>query len=239
MRFLGRFERPRPGALDRLRAAGVQPRTILDVGAALGDWTRACRRVFPEARYVAVEPLAEFHARLRTIADEVVEAAAAAETGEATLNVHRDLVGSSLLGEREPGVDGEPRTVRAVALDDLEVEGPVLLKVDAQGAELEILRGAERVLGDCAAVQLEVSFFSFFVRGAAFDEVVAFMREHGLVVYDVIGLSHRPLDGALAQADVVFVPEESPARREHVYATPEQRRAQDERFAASIRKRLR
>jgi FkbM family methyltransferase len=227
-----------------LRAAGVAPRTILDVGAALGDWSRAAATAFPGARLVLVEPLEEFAPMLRALRGaQVVGAAAGAEPGERTLNVHADLVGSSLLHESEgPHVDGLPRTVRVVALDrlaeELELEPPFLLKLDVQGAELDVLAGATSVVAESVAVHVEVSFFPFFEGGATFEAVVAALADRGLVVYDVLNLARRPLDGALAQADLLFVPESSPARREHAYASPEQRARQNEEFAAAIRRRL-
>ena len=231
-----------------LVAAGLAPRTILDVGAALGDWSHTAAQAFPAARVVLVEPLAEFTPVLRSLAAglataDVVEAAAGATAGERTLNVHADLVGSSLLRESEgPQVDGVPRTVRTVALDglakELELEPPYLLKLDVQGAELDVLAGATGVVGDSLAIHAEVSFFPFFEGGATFEAVVAALRERGFVVYDVLNLSRRPLDGALAQADLLFVPEESPTRRMHSYASPAQRTRQNEDFAAAIRRRI-
>ena len=231
-----------------LVAAGLAPRTILDVGAALGDWSQAAAKAFPAARVVLVEPLAEFAPVLRSLAAglmraDVVEAAAGSTAGERTLNVHEDLVGSSLLRESEgPQVDGVPRAVRTVALDELanelELEPPYLLKLDVQGAELDVLAGATCVVGDSLAIHAEVSFFPFFDGGATFEAVVAALRERGFVVYDVLNLSRRPLDGALAQADLLFVPEDSPTRRMHSYASPSQRARQTEDFAAAIRRRL-
>lgn len=238
----------RRGPLERLRDAGVAPASVIDVGAALGDWTVECARVFPQARYVLAEPLAEFHGRLEEVARtlaraEVVPAALSDRAGETTLHVHRDLVGSSLLREQEgEHVDGTPRTVTTTSLDELVrergLQPPFLIKLDVQGAEAQVLAGARETLPGCVAVQLEVSFFSFFHGGAPFDELVATMSEAGLVVYDLGGLSYRPLDGALAQADVLFVPERSPARRRHIFGSPEQRRAQDEEFEATIGRRL-
>jgi hypothetical protein len=34
-------------------------------------------------------------------------------------------------------------------------------------------------------------------------------------IYDIISLRRRPLDGALAQIDLVFVPDKSPLRSDH------------------------
>ena len=235
------------GALERLARTGVKARTVLDVGAALGDWTRSCAAVFPDATYVLVEPLQEFRHSLEAASQRVhgsvVQAAAASASGQGTLHVHRDLVGSSLLREREgPAVDGEPRTVTTITMDDLvadrQLEPPFLVKLDVQGAELDVLSGAKKVLETASAVVVEVSFFSFYFGGARFEDLISTMHDAGLVVYDIENLSRRPLDGALAQADVLFVREDSPARKNHVYASPAQRKTQDAEFAATIRRRL-
>jgi FkbM family methyltransferase len=236
------------GSLRRLAAAGIAPRSVLDVGAALGDWSRACAEVFPAARYVLVEPLAEFRPSLAAAAAGmgsalIVEAAVAEASGERTINVHPDLVGTSLLREREgEHVDGTPRSVPVTTVDELVrehgLEPPFLLKVDVQGAEREVVAGASATLPSADAVICEVSFFGFFYDGTPFEELIRTMRDTGFVVYDIGNLARRPLDGALSQADILFVPESSPARREHVYAAPDQRAAQTAEFAAAIRRRI-
>ena len=232
------------GGLRRLAAAGVRPRAVLDVGAALGDWSRACACVFPEARYLLVEPLAEFRPSLNALGfGEIVEAAVADERGERTLHVHPDLVGSSLLREREgEHVDGAPRRVPVATVDELVrehgLQPPFLVKVDVQGAARDVIVGASRTIGDAAAVIAEVSFFDFYDGGTPFEELVRTMHDASFVVYDIGNLARRPLDGALSQADVLFVPKDSPARREHVYAAPKQRAAQTAEFAAAIRRRI-
>jgi len=215
-------------ALKQTAALGSQPRTVIDVGAAYGDWTRACRAVFPSATFLLVEPLEEFAPFLRRVAADLpgvswVAAAAAREAGSEQLRVHPDLVGSSLLTEAQESADVEARPVRAATVDALvrehDLSPPFLLKVDVQGNELEVLAGATQTLAEASLVILEVSFFPFLVGGPQFDEVVAFMRAAGFMTYDVFELSYRPLDGALAQADVMFVPIGSPLRSDHAWAS--------------------
>jgi len=90
-------------------------------------------------------------------------------------------------------------------------------------------------------VILEVSFFRFFLDGPEFHDVVAFMSDAGFVVDDILNLMYRPLAGALAQAGVLFVPHGSSLRQQHSYASPEQRRMQDQTFRKAYdrkRKRL-
>jgi hypothetical protein len=44
------------------------------------------------------------------------------------------------------------------------------------------------------------------------DDLVIFLREMGFVAYDICGLTRRPLDQALWQADFIFVPRECALR---------------------------
>lgn len=237
------------GALDQVRRLDWQPRACIDVGAAFGDFTVACARVFRSARYLLVEPLEEYKVFLDKVVAELPEAyysmvAAAAHSGSTEIHVHRDLVGSSLFGEAEGvQVDGFKRTVHAATLDQLcyahQITGPYLIKIDVQGAELEVLKGAGEVLRNTEYLILETSLFRFFIGGPQFDAVVEFMKSKGFVPYDILGLSYRPFDGALAQVDVAFVQEAGIFRRHHIYATPQQRTAQDGDFVEIAHQRRR
>jgi FkbM family methyltransferase len=229
------------GALANVRRLGIVPGTVIDVGAAYGDWSAECAAVFPDARYLVVEPLSEYGPflddSLRAIGDvQRIAAAAGAEEGDLTLNVHADLVGTSMHREYEKGLEIEARRVPAVTIDGIvktyDAAPPYLLKVDVQGAELDVLAGAVETLRATELVVLEVSFLEFFEGGARFDEVVAALAEAGFAAYDLLGVGYRPLDGALSQADLLFVPRGSSLRSNPAFARPEERAEQNERFRA-------
>jgi FkbM family methyltransferase len=233
--------------LERLRALGVAPATVVDVGAAYGDWSATCRRIFPDARYILIEPLEEF-APFLDLRPELrgatrIAAAAGEEGGRVAINVHEDLLGTSQLRERAgEDIDGHPRSVQTVAVDDVVREqtapAPYFLKVDVQGAEGAVLAGAADVLGRSELVILEVSFLPFFEGGVSFHELVIYMHDRGFAVYDMIDPLYRPLDGALAQTDIAFVPIDSPLRAEHAFASPGQRQSQNVHFRRAHEWRL-
>jgi len=209
-----------------LREKGLNPGTVIDVGVA--DGTQELYAAFSESFFLLVEPLSEYDHEiggiLRKYQGKRVRAVAGPSTGVVSFNVHRDhLAGSSLLKETMGSVaDGYEVSVPMVRLDDLVEEhcltAPYLLKVDVQGAELGVLDGAPNVLRNSDAVALEVSLFQFMRGAPEFYEVIAYMKERGFVVYDIVPAWNRPLDGALGQADVIFVPQNGPLRADHAYA---------------------
>lgn len=222
--------------LRQLGGLGLRPGTVIDAGVA--KETPELYEAFPESALLLIEPLKEFEPALQKICASrnahYVLAAAGEAAGTAILNVHPDQYGSSLLTEVEgAAVDGVPREVPLVTLDDVCTEkklaGPYLIKVDVQGAELRVLAGATRILESTEVVILETSLFGFTVGGPQLFDVVKRMKELGFVAYDLYGLHYRPLDGALAQIDLVFVREAGRFRKSHAYATAQQRQ---ELFAA-------
>jgi FkbM family methyltransferase len=220
------------GALRQLFGLGFRPQTIVDVGVAYQ--TAELYEEFPESNILLIEPLAEFEPFLRQICAahkaQYILAAAGATPGTAIFNVHADqLDGSSLLKEVEGAtVDGIPRRVPVVTIDQVCAEknskGPYLVKLDVQGAELQVLAGTQRTLRETEAVILEATLFGTMIDGQQLYDVVAKMKEYGFVAYDIFGFLYRPLDNALAQTDMIFVRENGPFRASHVFATPEQRK---------------
>jgi hypothetical protein len=71
----------------------------VDVGAAYGGWSFECQDIFPNARYLLIEPLSEYSYRPQSVRSSIpgaieIEAAATGEPGTISINVHDDLVGS-------------------------------------------------------------------------------------------------------------------------------------------------
>ena len=104
------------------------------------------------------------------------------------------------------------RSVETVRLDSV-VAGPVdLLKIDVQGAELDVLRGAERVLSDVLVVHAEVEFFPIYRHQPLFDDVFRFLRDRNFDLFDITHLERYRYQGGsnlgerLLWGEAVFTP---------------------------------
>jgi len=170
-------------------------RTVFDVGAGRGQFALLARWRFPGAAIHCLEPgRASFATLRRVMGDDArtqcYQVAAGAEEGAATLHLASDGDSSSLLafqeqvarfGTAEVGV--EP--VRVAPLDAVlppSWERPALLKIDVQGGELDVLRGASRVLSGVDEVLVEVSFQPLYRGQPLAGEVIGYLWERGFTL---------------------------------------------------------
>ena len=152
------------------------------------------------------------------------------------INLHDDLYGSSLLKESD-GIkaDGIQKKINIIKLDDILSEiisgkNGVLLKIDVQGAEIDVLEGSLNILDFIDVIILEVSLFKFHHHAPEFYDIIIYMKDKGYVVFDLFGGLNRPIDQALAQKDIMFVKEKGIFRTTHNFATGDQRKLIKEFF---------
>jgi hypothetical protein len=87
---------------------------------------------------------------------------------------------------------------------------PDFIKLDVQGYEIEVLRGGVRALESAEVVLMEVNLLGLYEGVPLFHESADYMGKQGFQVYELGSLIRRPYDGALWQADVIFVRNSSP-----------------------------
>ncbi|MDQ8027716.1 MAG: FkbM family methyltransferase [Brevundimonas sp.] len=216
------------GFVAHLGKLGHTFRTVIDVGVAHG--TPGLYNSTKGAQLYLVEPvpacapiLAEY---ARTLGAKTFNVAAGAEDGVLRFNVHSDISGSSAFDQWEGArLDGETVEVPMRRLDSIieqPIARPCLLKVDTQGAELMVLEGASGILDQIDVIIVECSFHQFRHGAPEFNEIVIRMNELGFACYETLEGHYRALDNALAQVDLVFVPFDSPLRRDKGYFSQQQ-----------------
>jgi FkbM family methyltransferase len=204
-------------SLRRLRHRGLELHMVVDGGAATGEWTAGLKRLYPDAQVLCIEPREDSQDELVKLATklpgiQVARTALGDREGEIEFHVHGDQ--SSLLKNATGFEFGEIDRTPVVRLDTLiERRGlppPDLIKLDLQGGELMCLRGAHHCLAHAQAVILEVLVLPLYADAPLLADLVRFMAEAGFRTYDILSLWHRPLDGALAYGDFVFLREGNP-----------------------------
>jgi FkbM family methyltransferase len=204
-------------SLIGMQRNGFNPSSVVDVGAYVGDWTRLCKRLFPAAAILMIEPQAARRAALRDVAKqlkrvEVVSALLGPEARDAVPFYEAESASSVLPGAEQP--NAPTARMAMTTLDAITAATPFaqpdFLKLDVQGYELDVLEGAPRALESAEAVLMEVNFLEIYAGARLFHDAVAFMAARRLQVYDIGTFFRRPYDNALWQADVIFVKSSSP-----------------------------
>lgn len=173
--------------LDRLPRFIADARFFVDVGASLGQYTRAASRTMHGGRVLAIEADPIRHEELARNAArwagetgcsiDTMLAAVSDTTGEASFFTTRSNVSGALFPR---GEEWQEIRVPAVTLD--EVCGtaiPDFIKADVEGAEMRMLRGASRILAARRTVFLLELHPWDDPQGPGGDDVTAYMRSHG------------------------------------------------------------
>ncbi len=189
--------------------------SILDLGAAQGNWSRMALDLFPGTRIVGVDPLEERVPYLEKLKaensrfDYVSAVAGGDDGGTVELAVTDDLDGSSVHGS-----EGKTRTVSVQSVDGIAqrkgLKGPYFLKFDTHGFELPILESAAHVLKDTQYIVMEAYNFRHTPETLLFHEMIAYLGGKGFRVSHLVDVLNRPTDGALWQVDLMFARDDDP-----------------------------
>ena len=197
------------------------PRVVFDVGASYG--LHALRFLVHGARVVAFEPNPECHGRFRVwcaangVACELEPVAVGdrADTVELAFPEDRTYLGSTLPAVRAGWRYARVRTltVRQVALDDVVADRclvPDLVKIDTEGAEIAVLRGAVDLLRSMQPTVLFEAWRAVEQR----RELWQILDKHGYRIAVVDGSVPKPLTraGFVGAHATNFVAEVPPGR---------------------------
>ena len=204
-----------PGFEHGAAFVGKDFASVLDIGANKGQFAAFAKHRWPHAKIICFEPLPGPRHRLTSLLGDraAVHAVALGQTnGEAEMHLASREDSSSLLalGDTQKRLFSmeEERTVTVPVcrLDDVvkagELEHPSLLKIDVQGFEYEVLKGATGLLDAIDEVYVECSFVELYVGQKMAGDVTAFLSDFG---FREAGRFNVCRDGQTeVQADLLF-----------------------------------
>lgn len=206
--------------LSRLLKPGS---VVLDIGANRGQFALELLEVIKDAKIFSFEPVKQAFQFLQNLSQThkqiiPIESAVSENTGETFFYITESDVGSSLL-EPLPGQPSKWLTlsnkvkVQTTRLDDFirlqnlnSQSMPVnLLKIDAQGADLEVIRSAGDFLNPnhIESILVEMNFQIFYDSERPFHEIFNVLDNHGYRPGQIY--PHRNHDEWLWWADVLFI----------------------------------
>ncbi len=195
--------------------------SVLDVGANAGQFATELRHGGYTGAIYSFEPIKAAHAACVRAAQgdanwHVQPATALGnQTGTAEIHVSHNLVSSSLMPVKRNSVDAAPEsafsnkeTISIARLDDViepDWPRPLALKIDTQGFEVEVMRGAPITMKEVALLQLEMSLVELYEGAPTFSEVY---REVESLGFRCISITQGFVDHdrqELLQVDGLFV----------------------------------
>ena len=205
----------------------LSTKTIFDIGANCGQSAKAFRLHFPEANIYCFEPLTKEYSELnkwaKTQCGKVItfNTALGNKTGTVDFNLHTEYSPSSSILETTnkcssyyPQTLKQKKEVVPIAkLDDLTnnlvKEKQILVKIDVQGFESEVIKGAKEVLLSATACMLEISLSPLYFNQSSFPQLVKEMNGIGLHYAGNLNQTYSR-NGNVIFIDALFVRDNNP-----------------------------
>lgn len=207
--------------LNDICKRGFKCRYVFDIGANKSEYSRMIKKVFPDSDFLLIDPLIEMEVYMKNFCKEfknseyIITGVGSKKEKHILTTLGDSLSGSTMMLKELPGLKkaNKQREVEVVTIDSIiqkhQKKIPDFVKIDVQGFELEVLKGAETLFGKTELFVIEVSLFKFNELTPEVSEIINFMSERNYVIYDIPGFLRRPYDGALGQLDLCFIKKDS------------------------------
>ena len=200
--------------INLIKQNGYTPTHVFDIGAYHGHWTMSTVSIFPEAKYVMIE--ANDHPELNNfkrytnvhVLNEILN-----DKPTDVIWHKMGTTGDSLFKE-QTGLSNDFAAIQRTSITlndcitkyglDLSTMTNIFIKIDCQGAEIPILKGATDVLAKTDFILLEIPLFGQYNAGvSSFLEHVQYMDSIGFQPYDIV--ENHYINNFNMQVDILFI----------------------------------
>lgn len=194
---------------------GFKPKTIVDCGAAWGEWSKMIRGYFPDAFVIGVDTN-KWHETSIPNTNVTYFNALSDEEGKkmvfyrnkSSIDQNTFCTGDSFFKENTIHYNDSnliketvlTKTLKTI-IEEQKRDKIDLLKIDTQGSEILIMKGLKEIIKDVEFIELECSVVEFNIGGCTFFEVLEFLKDD-FDIFEIPTLMR--VGGFLYQLDVIF-----------------------------------
>lgn len=207
--------------LKLLAKLGFSPKTIIDIGAYHGKWTKMAKSVFPSAKIFMVEATPVKESILKSITeasgfamvllgDKSRKSVDFYIANPKTTNI---TTGNSVYLEKTKYYSSNcmiklPMTTLDLLVKTRKIKNIDLIKIDTQGSEINILAGGKKTIAKAEFVLLETQNLEYNRNVPFIEDVIIAMKGYGFRLFDILEAHYLP-SGELFQADLLFTKRDS------------------------------
>jgi len=172
--------------VDYLKTLKIEPKVIYDIGSSVMHWTDKARTIWKDAQYFLVDATVELE-ELYKAENENYYIGVVSDKNNKVVNFYCDVMnpgGNSYYKENTAAYNESHKQVRTTITLDTIVDIsqwplPDLIKLDVQGSEIDILKGAVKCLSNNPDIILEAQHVDYNADAPKIAEVMEFMTQQG------------------------------------------------------------
>jgi FkbM family methyltransferase len=196
---------------------------VFDIGANKGQYATGIMDAGYKNRIVSFEPLSSAHSVIDSLSKSygnwtiAQRCAIGSEKQEIVINISANSVSSTLLNMLDTHIEGAPESkiigkekvqvfpFDEIAADHIRESKNIFLKIDVQGFEQEVLKGAQKMLEKAKGVEMEISLVPLYQdQNWLLKEILAYMTEKGFTLVSIVPAFTDHKTGKVLQCNGIF-----------------------------------
>jgi len=189
-----------------------EPKSILDIGANVGQFYNESKLVFSNSYYYLIEGNENCEVVLKTLGVDYSISLLSDVEKDVDFYIRKHeprCTGNSIYRENTSFYDDDQIVIeqkRTQTLSTLLKNRTFdLIKIDVQGSEIDIINGGLDIIKEAKGILMEVSLMEYNQNAPTKDFVYEYMDNLGFTPVELIGNLNHPLTYELIQQDILFL----------------------------------